>query len=510
MSSVNYNLSLTPFKKMPSIERIGLTLIGLSTLAMLVAFLSASGPSMPFIFGGFLLVTGGVLLSRNVQKYKTLSALLFAGGLISLAFILFGSVNLPSIILTITTVGFLVAGGLIFIVNHYGQRPAGINNNGYYHSELTKNNGAAGWVFAIVLTGFYVLLYWFPAQLHGLIAAVDPLFQAWFGRSGLPANNGGNYNPWFLYSFLYTIAILVMAVRFMLKYRHNRYQQIRTLSVSFFQLALAFIIPNVLAAMNHQELYFHYFWPLDYDVLFPSNINFILGGGSIAHFFFWWSVVIAFIGVPILTYFYGKRWYCSWVCGCGGLAETAGDPFRHLSDKSLKAWQIERILVHGVLLVITVFTATLLINAQWPFLSEAAASGLTSSYGFAIGAVFSGVVGVGFYPVMGNRVWCRFGCPQAAILGILQKYFSRFRITTNGGQCISCGNCSTYCEMGIDVKWYAQREQNIVRASCVGCGICSAVCPRGVLKLENGPMNGKTAIHIDRDEVKVLDEDMQG
>ena len=39
--------------------------------------------------------------------------------------------------------------------------------------------------------------------------------------------------------------------------------------------------------------------------------------------------------------------------------------------------------------------------------------------------------------------------------------------------------------MGIDVRWYAQRGQNIVRSSCVGCGICSEVCPRGVLKLEN-------------------------
>ena len=40
--------------------------------------------------------------------------------------------------------------------------------------------------------------------------------------------------------------------------------------------------------------------------------------------------------------------------------------------------------------------------------------------------------------------------------------------------------------MGIDVKAYAQKGQNIVRSSCVGCGVCSAVCPRGVLKLENG------------------------
>ena len=103
-------------------------------------------------------------------------------------------------------------------------------------------------------------------------------------------------------------------------------------------------------------------------------------------------------------------------------------------------------------------------------------------YGFWIGAAFSGVVGVGFYPLMGSRVWCRFGCPQAAILGLIQRWFSRFRITTNGGQCISCGNCSAVGEMGIDVKAYAEEEKDVVRASCVGCGMRATICPRGVLK----------------------------
>ena len=122
---------------------------------------------------------------------------------------------------------------------------------------------------------------------------------------------------------------------------------------------------------------------------------------------------------------------------------------------------------------------------------------LRKSYGFLIGSIFSGVIGTGFYPILGSRVWCRMGCPMAAILGMQQRLFSKFRITTNGGQCISCGNCSTYCEMGIDVRAYAQKGENIVRSSCVGCGICSAVCPRGVLKLENGPMEGR----IDGNEI---------
>jgi ferredoxin len=45
--------------------------------------------------------------------------------------------------------------------------------------------------------------------------------------------------------------------------------------------------------------------------------------------------------------------------------------------------------------------------------------------------------------------------------------------------------------MGIDVRAYAQKGENIIRASCVGCGICSAVCPRGVLNLENLAEKGR-------------------
>ena len=156
-------------------------------------------------------------------------------------------------------------------------------------------------------------------------------------------------------------------------------------------------------------------------------------------------------------------------------------------------------MIHSVLVFVVLMTVSVLVTRFFGirniFLIDSGT--LSHVYGFLIGAAFSGVVGVGFYPLLGSRVWCRFGCPMAAYLGILQRFsfklpwkkeavrMSKFRITTNGSQCISCGNCSTYCEMGIDVKAYAQRQEDIVRASCVGCGICSAVCPRGVLRLEN-------------------------
>ena len=310
-----------------------------------------------------------------------------------------------------------------------------------------------------------------------------------------------------------TLAVLVMGVRMLVKYRDNGYQILRTCSVMFFQLGFAFLLPNLLRMLNQPEFYFSYFWPLKYDYLWPGSVDYLASSGGLGVFMVFWGVVMTAVATPVLTFFFGKRWYCSWVCGCGGLAETAGDPFRHLSDKSIGAWKVERWMVHSVLVFVGLTTALLWANSAMSGGLLGSLTGTFSAwYGFFIGLVFAGVIGVGFYPIMGSRVWCRFGCPMAAVLGLLQKYFSRFRITTNGGQCISCGNCSTYCEMGIDVRWYAQRGQNVIRASCVGCGMCAAVCPRGVLRLENGPRqaryNGPVLIHHDDVSIQ-LDQEWQ-
>jgi polyferredoxin len=297
-----------------------------------------------------------------------------------------------------------------------------------------------------------------------------------------------------------------MGIRFLIKYRHSPYQIIRTLSVMFFQTAFAFIISHLLMLNNLPYMDLKNMWPLDYTFFFDYRLNEMAAAGTIGYFMLGWGIFLFAAGVPVFTYFYGKRWYCSWVCGCGGLAETAGDPFRHLSDKSLKAWKAERVIIHSVLFLAVFMTVAVLFtwfSGHEKFLGMKT-SALREWYGFGIGSVFAGVVGTGFYPLMGSRVWCRFGCPLAAYLGIIQRFKSRFRITTNGGQCISCGNCSTYCEMGIDVRWYAQRGQNIVRSSCVGCGICSAVCPRGVLNLETGPEIGRVDIQSTGDRPSKL------
>lgn len=380
-------------------------------------------------------------------------------------------------------IGIPIIGAIMYLLPRLKIQHAGIKNDGIFHSAL-KNRGWIGILLGTFLISFYVFLYWYPEYMTSWIVMVDPLSKM---LSGNPASQ------WFMYGFLYTLAILVMGIRMMIKYRHSPYQMIRTVSVMFFQLSFAFVIPEILVRLNQPYMDLKNMWPLDYTFFFDYRLNEMIEAGTIGLFMLGWGTALFAVGVPLFTYLYGKRWYCSWVCGCGGLAETLGDPYRQLSDKSLRAWKIERWMVHGVLVFVVLMTIVVLYTF---FTGSSELLGINSynlraAYGFGIGSVFSGVIGTGFYPFMGNRVWCRFGCPLAAYLGLVQRFKSRFRITTNGGQCISCGNCSTYCEMGIDVRWYAQRGQNIIRSSCVGCGVCSSVCPRGVLNLENRDEDGR-------------------
>lgn len=584
-------------------------------------------------------------------------------GLLCLAFF---NVNFPNKTLWLTVSLVLMAVGVIYFATAgYLTKHEGIKNDGVYFKSLTSR-GFWGWILGITLTLFYVALYWFPQYLGlvkdgdntGVIALFDPLSKL---LSGNPASQ------WFLYGTLYTLAILTFGIKFILKYRHNKYEILRTCSVMFFQLSLAFIIPEIMVRLNMPYYDFKNVWPLNYELFAGYKIDEFLSAGDVGIIMLVFGLLSIFVITPILTYKYGKRWYCSWVCGCGGLAETAGDSFRHLSDKTQVAWKVERWVVHSVVVFVTIMTTAVVFSylkgnesssiSEWSglenkavFMSKAdgkplnerilaaqkagasqvffinddgsnvttleSSEGITipfhfvsasenkialeriefrqggtlidsegnetastisdkteiaffdnyliskeffvwfviglltlvfgwvmifrreqlakdakygaigyfvvvisillftyfngsgklfffdayelrKTYGFLIGSIFSGVIGVGFYPIFGSRVWCRFGCPMAAILGFQQRLFSRFRITTNGGQCISCGNCSTYCEMGIDVRAYAQKGENIVRSSCVGCGICSAVCPRGVLKLENGPLEKR----IDSNEI---------
>jgi polyferredoxin len=520
--------------------------------------------------------------TKNINWTQKIGLLIAMSGVGIMLVAWLGKVQFnPSWLYLTITLAAMAIGILIYTYGTYAGHTAGIKNN-YVMFNSVSSRGVLGFIVGILLTVFYIQIYWNEEGMSELISLFDSLSYLRRGKAA---------DQWFVYGTLYSFIILFLGIKFIIKYRHSRYHLIRTIVVILSQLILADLIPSIMEAMNYtgstamidgKSTYLGYYtpnpvqtWPLNYGAYKPETI---LAQTHAAHqpvgmAYFFWGLIMFLVVTPIVTYYVGKRWYCSWFCGCGGLAETAGDSFRHLSNKSVKAWKIERWVIHSVMVFVLLMTmATLysyLTSKEFElgfftlnkntfyiiisvlliicavvlylgyskygkknkflligsiififilvFLNIAYFSGgkdifmisstsIKKAYGFFIGAAFSGVIGVGFYPILGNRVWCRFGCPMAGYMGLFQRFKSRFRITTNGSQCISCGNCSTYCEQGIDVRAYAQKGENIVRASCVGCGVCSSVCPRGVLKLENGPEDGRfepNPLEITKDGVKL-------
>jgi polyferredoxin len=351
------------------------------------------------------------------------------------------------------------------------------------YRDRFRTRGVLAWVIAATLVGFYTLLYWeerFSAALGGVFGEsyarpLTHLAEALHLR-----------NRWYLYGFLYCVAMVAGGAYYLRRHGNSRYNRARIAVNVGVQVILGFTLPFVMPLFDGgHEFYFSYFWPLKYDYLYPQTLT------QLPVYLSVYAVVGGLVAAPAMAYFFGKRWYCSWVCGCGGLANTFGDPYRHLTSKSSAAWRFEKVSIHSVLVLALLTTALVAADFFWgeshPGLHAVATSGPVSVkelYGFLVGSVLAGVVGTGLYPLLGPRSWCRNFCPMAALLGLVQK-LGRFRITVKPDMCISCGNCSTYCEMGIDVRAYAQRNESFTRASCVGCGMCAHMCPRGVLKLEN-------------------------
>ena len=106
-------------------------------------------------------------------------------GLLILFVALFG-VALPNTSLWLTASLVLISLGIIIYAHQsYTHSIPGIKNNGVWFSGIAAK-GVLGWVTGIVITGFYVLLYWYPQVLglneadgnSGLVGLFDPLSYA--------------------------------------------------------------------------------------------------------------------------------------------------------------------------------------------------------------------------------------------------------------------------------------------------------------------------------------------
>jgi NosR/NirI family nitrous oxide reductase transcriptional regulator len=288
----------------------------------------------------------------------------------------------------------------------------------------------------------------------------------------------------YLYSLLYTLVMIGFGGQALLRWKRiakrPSYQKWRYASLIAFQIVF-FLLANVIAvqglSIQHSwrawglyqpwPLFFHTFnWWTSSD---PAVVKWgFIGAGLLG----------TFVAIPLLSWKHGKR-FCTWVCGCGGLAETLGDRWRHLAPKGKRsrAWEVQGLAVLVAVAVVTLVTVGMY--------NTRADNAWALAYAYVVDFWLVAVVPITLYPFFGGKIWCRYWCPLAAWNQVLAALYGRLGIKSND-QCISCGQCSKQCQVGVDVMQFARAQERFdnKNSSCIHCGICIDVCPVDVLSFD--------------------------
>lgn len=216
------------------------------------------------------------------------------------------------------------------------------------------------------------------------------------------------------------------------------------------------------------------------------------------------SALQTFVFIPLLIFRWGKGASCGWICSCGALAETMGDTQRQKMPHG-PVWNRVNMLGQGTLLFAFVILAMRIAGWIFPGTEEQPSIWIRAfkalfegipflNYSWSVDIFLGGLIGVGFYFWFSGRVWCRFGCPLAALMHIYAR-FSRFRIFPEKSKCISCNVCTSVCHQGIDIMNFANKGLPMEDPECVRCSACVQQCPTGVLSF--GRYDGDGGIVLD-------------
>ena len=377
-----------------------------------------------------------------------------------------------------------ITGSLKWGLNHYS-----------WYSSL---NFLLGWAGSLIFLGAgtwaLILMIRKPKKYfgtpwarikYGYFIAVAGGFTWVYFRFLLGRNAGWVEDPTYWYSLLYSATILIFGARRVYTKR-TRYIRWQVASLVVFQVFFLFLLPfhlfDPLIKANFgadsyvmKEIFPSGKWSCFGLVLFwPLNMN-DFGTSS---FWTWFPFVQTFGILWLIVWQFGKGAYCGWICSCGGMAETLGDEYRTAAPHGPTPKRMENIgqIVLASAVIITAF-------GYWanhyghpsPWLDTA-----KGAYKLGIDVFFAGVLGLGVYFFLSGRIWCRYGCPLAAIMHI-QSRFSKYRIFSEKKKCISCNICTKVCHMGIDVMNYANKGIPMNDAECVRCSACVQSCPTETL-----------------------------
>jgi thioredoxin reductase/NAD-dependent dihydropyrimidine dehydrogenase PreA subunit len=353
--------------------------------------------------------------------------------------------------------------------------------------------------------------HWFPFNLPDLLSRVGGAVAA---DARNPATLLGTLaisasGPAFWYTLAYSAIVVIFGMK-RIRRRKTPYVTVQTVTLMLVQVIPLFLLPEIILP----QLAYHGLLPRGLlDALFPvvtygHGREFWRAYGLIlawplnvynifTHDPLWWwigiGVLQTLVLIPLGIYFFGKGFYCGWICSCGALAETLGDTHRHKMPHG-PLWNRLNMVGQGVLLIAILVLLVRIVG--WILPDGNAIDSMfdplfKEPYKWGVDVFLAGVLGYGLYFWFSGRVWCRFMCPLAALMHVYAR-FSRFAIVPEKKKCISCNVCTTVCHQGIDVMSFANKGIPMQDPECVRCSACVHSCPTGVLQFGQVDRKGKT------------------
>jgi ferredoxin len=357
--------------------------------------------------------------------------------------------------------------------------------------------------------------HWFPFNLPDLLARTGGVLARDAANPGtltgiLAISASG---PAFWYTLAYSLIVVVFGIR-RIRRRKTPYVTVQTWTLIAIQVLPLFLLPEIILpwmgqhgllprgladALFPQVTYGHgreYWRAYGLILAWPLNVYNIF-----THDPLWAWIAIGFVQtfvlIPLGIYYFGKGFYCGWICSCGALAETLGDTHRHKMPHG-PGWNRLNMAGQGVLAIAVLILLVRIVGWVLPdgnVVDRVFDPWLKTPYKWFVDVFLAGVVGYGLYFWFSGRVWCRFFCPLAALMHVYAR-FSRFAIVADKKKCISCNVCTSVCHQGIDVMSFANKGAPMRDPECVRCSACVQSCPTGVLQFGQIDRGGR-AITLD-------------
>lgn len=349
-------------------------------------------------------------------------------------------------------------------------------------------------VFLPTVIGFY-LIYKYPTWFVDADQVTETFY--WFGKSTS-----------FWYNTLYTGIVCYIAGKVLwlgvTPYGKDKskplssYQKMKFISIFLAQSVFFYLLPfYVPYLVSGKDFFSDSYAPLNKNAYVYVYNGFTSLGGFI----------YVFLVVPLSVWFFGKR-YCSWFCACGNLAEAIGVTRwgnKWVTERTPRGETSRKLewIQYAFLIFALGFGLLLFLDGWKIVVAPDLVASLRAFQDLTVDLMFGALIGVGAYPFLGTRIWCRFGCPLAGMMRLYGKFTqSKFQVVANQS-CKGLNLCTTQCPMGIDVASFAHKDGNPINghfglqnSPCIGCGGCIDICPVQALSFQEvlNPKNNRVSM----------------